>query len=160
MWWSGGKCGKTVVFLMSTCDDMHSAAHYMIKTRGAYASNRLPAIGLACGAKHLITFPIICQFKIFSFFVVHSRFPQKDLALWKLQILLTVDGKSFCLSVWVFLSGSWWCWHHARGLLQWSDGLQRQTEDQPFPLAQSPQGFIQTQQLLHQNKTIRGTVSS
>lgn len=53
-------------------------------------------------------------------------------------------------------AGPWWRRHHAGGLLQWPDGLQGQAEDQPFPLAQSAQDLLQTQQLLYQNQGIRG----
>lgn len=53
-------------------------------------------------------------------------------------------------------AGPWWRRHYAGGLLQWPDGLQGQAEDQPFPLAQSAQDLLQTQQLLYQNQGIRG----
>lgn len=53
-------------------------------------------------------------------------------------------------------AGPRWRRHYAGGLLQWPDGLQGQAEDQPFPLAQSAQDLLQTQQLLYQNQSIRG----
>lgn len=62
-----------------------------------------------------------------------------------------------CLCV-VCGSGPGWSGHHSGGLLQWSDGLQGQAENQPFPVAQSVEGFLQTQQLLHQNTAVRGDV--
>lgn len=59
----------------------------------------------------------------------------------------------------VTLAGLRGCGHHARRVCQRTPGLQRQTPDKPFRLAQNPQDFVQEEQLLHQDQTRRGLYS-
>lgn len=57
------------------------------------------------------------------------------------------------------LAGFGGCGHHARRVCQRTPGLQRQTPDKPFCLAQNPQDFVQEEQLLHQDQAWRGLYS-